>query len=59
MNYYTVKQTAEILNLSLDRIRKKILQKERICFPGAVKPGDEWLIPIEEVLEEKKHREEK
>lgn len=59
MNYYTVKQSASILNLSCDRIRKKILQKQRVCFPGAVKPGDEWLIPIEEVLKEKNNREEK
>lgn len=55
MNYYTIKQTAEILNISLDRVRKKILQKKRKCFPGAVKPGHEWLLPMKEVIEEKEY----
>lgn len=54
-NYYTIKQTSELLGITMNRVLKKIHQKKRKCFPGAVKPGHDWLIPIEEVMKELKY----
>lgn len=55
VKYLTVKEASIILGLSTRRIRKKITQNKRKCFPGAIKPSHEWRIPENEVLSEKSH----
>jgi hypothetical protein len=44
MDYLTAKQTAEKWGVSL-RWVQTLLKMERI--PGAIRPGNEWLIPID------------
>lgn len=53
MQYLTVKEVAEILGISGRRVRKKLVQTNRICFPGAKKVGHQWVIPLKEVEKEK------
>lgn len=52
MKYLTARQASELLKVSQRRIRGKINQKRRRCFPGAIMTGKQWMIPEEEVLKE-------
>ena len=44
MDFVTVMQAAELLNLSRQRVAKLCLAGR---FKGAIKPGHDWLIPVD------------
>ncbi|GHV36276.1 hypothetical protein FACS18949_15510 [Clostridia bacterium] len=46
MDYLTARQTAEKWGVSL-RWVQELLKRERI--PGVIRPGNEWLIPIDAI----------